>query len=771
MSNTASSYRFGLRGKVLFGLSIGLAMMAMASVTGLGIAWSGLGIKTPSVRTTDRVRSIELEYRLQVQEWKNILLRGDNPEQLQEHLSAFKQHEAKVQTESKGLLSYLPDKSAQAVLRDFLQAHQEMGSKYKDALSTFKSSGYDPKVGDAAVKGIDRAPGQKLAELVLAAHAADAALDAEVDSNVADVRNVIVVSIVATVLVLTAILLAFPLWLTRSVITPIRRAVDSAQRVSRGELKLESSKRRNDEVGELQSAMETMVSTLRKLIDVQGDMASKHEAGDISFRMDEGAFSGDYARLVHGNNALVSAHIALSRRVVEVMQRYALGDLSVDMDRLPGEKAAITESMDATKASLSSINSEIKRLAGAAIVGDFSARGDEARYQYDFRGMIAGINQLMQTTHENLGKTSVLLRAISDGDLTARMQGEFNGVFASIRDDANATATQLADIVGQIRSGSDAINTAAGEISAGNNDLAQRTEQQAANLEETAASMEELTSTVRQNAESARQANQLAIGAASVASQGGEVVGQVVTTMASIQTSSKKIAEIISVIDGIAFQTNILALNAAVEAARAGEQGRGFAVVASEVRTLAQRSAGAAKEIKGLIEDSVERVSDGSALVDKAGQTMGEIVASVQRVTDIMAEISAASQEQSAGIEQVNQTITQMDETTQQNAALVEEASAAARSMEEQAEQLVETVAVFRLAGGRAAEKSRPALAATAPTAPTAPAAPSAASRQPLAGLKPAGSRPAANRAKTPARLRNNGAFTSADASAEWQEF
>jgi methyl-accepting chemotaxis protein len=237
--------------------------------------------------------------------------------------------------------------------------------------------------------------------------------------------------------------------------------------------------------------------------------------------------------------------------------------------------------------------------------------------------------------------------------------------------------------------------------------------------------MEELTSTVRQNAEHARQANQLAIGAHGVASQGGEVVGQVVTTMSAIEASSKKIAEIISVIDGIAFQTNILALNAAVEAARAGEQGRGFAVVASEVRTLAQRSAAAAKEIKGLIDDSVGKVAEGSSLVHQAGSTMGEIVASVQRVTDIMAEISAASQEQSAGIEQVNQTVVQMDETTQQNAALVEEATAAARAMEDQAVQLGEAVARFRLASqGTTAIPARP-LAAPVPrqVAAAAPAA------------------------------------------------
>ncbi|OLK01661.1 methyl-accepting chemotaxis protein, partial [Xanthomonas oryzae] len=256
---------------------------------------------------------------------------------------------------------------------------------------------------------------------------------------------------------------------------------------------------------------------------------------------------------------------------------------------------------------------------------------------------------------------------------------------------------QLAEIVNGIKQSAVSIKGAASEIASGNQDLSQRTEQQAASLEETAASMEELTSTVKQNAENARQANQLAIGAASVASQGGEIVGKVVQTMSGIEASSKKIADIISVIDGIAFQTNILALNAAVEAARAGEQGRGFAVVASEVRTLAQRSSGAAKEIKELIDDSVQRVTDGSVLVHSAGTTMGEIVASVQRVTDIMGEISAASQEQSAGIEQVNQTVTQMDETTQQNAALVEEATAAARAMEEQAQQLTEAVALFRL--------------------------------------------------------------------------
>ncbi|KLD74481.1 HAMP domain-containing protein [Xanthomonas hyacinthi] len=343
------------------------------------------------------------------------------------------------------------------------------------------------------------------------------------------------------------------------------------------------------------------------------------------------------------------------------------------------------------------VEAEVAKIVQAAAAGDLSGRVATDGKQGFFLQLAQQLNGLLQANGDSIGDVSKLLTALSQGDLTARMHGEFDGVFATMRDDANATAEQLAGIVGRIQTAAVSINAAAGEIAAGNDDLSRRTEQQAANLEETAASMEELTSTVRQNAEHARQANQLAVGAASVASQGGDVVGQVVTTMSGIETSSKKIADIISVIDGIAFQTNILALNAAVEAARAGEQGRGFAVVASEVRTLAQRSAGAAKEIKGLIDASVSQVATGSALVRQAGQTMTEIVSSVQRVTDIMGEIAAASQEQSAGIEQVNQTVTQMDETTQQNAALVEEATAAARAMEEQAGQLTEAVSIFRV--------------------------------------------------------------------------
>jgi methyl-accepting chemotaxis protein-1 (serine sensor receptor) len=305
------------------------------------------------------------------------------------------------------------------------------------------------------------------------------------------------------------------------------------------------------------------------------------------------------------------------------------------------------------------------------------------------------IKAIMQPLHEVMDHCD----AIASGDLTSRIEVHSTNEMGKLMTALQKMQRSLTATVQTVRQGSSTIVAASTQIAAGNLDLSSRTEEQASSLEETASSMEELTSTVKQNADNARQANQLAESASTVAEKGGAVVSQVVDTMASINESSKKIVDIISVIDGIAFQTNILALNAAVEAARAGEQGRGFAVVASEVRNLAQRSATAAKEIKALIDNSVEKVENGSKLVDQAGTTMDEVVNSIRRVTDIMAEITAASQEQSAGIEQVNQAITQMDQVTQQNAALVEEAAAAAESLNSQAANLEATVSVFKVSG------------------------------------------------------------------------
>ena len=321
--------------------------------------------------------------------------------------------------------------------------------------------------------------------------------------------------------------------------------------------------------------------------------------------------------------------------------------------------------------------------------------------------------KLIRDISRSLAHAADIADAVAQGDLTKAVHTDGRCEVAQVLKAMAAMQINLSSVCATVRSGSEGVATASAEIASGNNDLSARTEQQASALEQTAASMEELSATVKQNADSARQANQLAVSASTTAVQGGEVVAEVVSTMKGINESSRKIAAIIQVIEGISFQTNILALNAAVEAARAGDQGRGFAVVASEVRSLAGRSAEAAKEIKSLINASVERVEQGTVLVDRAGATMTEVVSGIKRVTDLMGEISAASNEQSQGVSQVGEAVTQMDQVTQQNAALVEEMAAAASSLKSQAQELVHTVAVFTLHGSQAQPHSAPALAST----------------------------------------------------------
>ncbi|RYY74345.1 MAG: methyl-accepting chemotaxis protein [Gammaproteobacteria bacterium] len=344
-----------------------------------------------------------------------------------------------------------------------------------------------------------------------------------------------------------------------------------------------------------------------------------------------------------------------------------------------------------------SVENDVSNVVKAAGAGNFTVRIPTDGKSGFFLALAEGLNALMQTSEVGLGEVNRVLGAIAKGDLTERITAEYSGTFSDLKNYCNQTSENLTEMMSEIRVAAETIFTASTEIASGNADLSSRTEQQAANLEETASSMEELTSTVRLNADNAKQANVLAEQASDVATNGGELIQQVVTTMGSINESAQKISDIIGVIDGIAFQTNILALNAAVEAARAGDQGRGFAVVASEVRTLAQRSASAAKDIKALISDSVKKIENGNVLVGKSGTTMKEIVTAIKRVNDIMAEIAAASGEQSAGIEEISIAVSQMDEMTQQNAALVEEAAAAAESLQSQADQLTQRVAKFRL--------------------------------------------------------------------------
>ncbi|MFA7243053.1 MAG: methyl-accepting chemotaxis protein [Sulfuricellaceae bacterium] len=508
-------------------------------------------------------------------------------------------------------------------------------------------------------------------------------------------RNVSIAAIVLGILLATLL----GALLIRNIGRSLGQAMDVAARIAAGDLGGRIHVESQDEIGRLLTSMETMQNALIRIVsDVQRIVdAANH--GNFGVKLETASHRGFALDIASGLNQLSDTVDGAFKDTIRVAGALAQGDLSQKVTKeYAGAYNQLKVSVNTTVDSLTGIVAEIQHIVEAAANrGDFSVKMNMSGKQGYTRTLSELLNRLSEVTDTGLRDIMRVAHMLAVGDLTQTITKDYPGLFGQTKDGINATVENLKKLVDEIKVAVEGINTGAKEIAVGNQDLSQRTEEQASSLEETASSMEQLTSTVRQNAENAKQANQLAIGASDVAGKGGAVVSEVVGTMSSINESSRKIVDIISVIDGIAFQTNILALNAAVEAARAGEQGRGFAVVAAEVRNLAQRSAAAAKEIKALIGDSVGKVENGARLVNDAGHTMEEIVTSIKRVTDIMAEIAAASGEQSAGIEQVNQAITQMDEVTQQNAALVEQAAAAAESLEEQAQNLSASVSLFKL--------------------------------------------------------------------------
>jgi methyl-accepting chemotaxis protein len=496
-------------------------------------------------------------------------------------------------------------------------------------------------------------------------------------------------------------------------------------------------------------AIEQVRKNINALVEDANMLAKAAVTGDLSLRADTKHHQGDFRKIIEGVNNTLDAVISPLNTAARYVDSIAKGHIPAPItEEYKGDFNALKNNLNQCIIAVNAMVADANLLANAAAQGQLSVRADASQHEGDFRKIIEGVNNTLDSVIDPLHMAAQCVARISQGDIPSHISEQYNGDFNTIKDnlntcikainrlvsDANMLAEAAADgrvtvradvtlhqgdfrkvvegvnatletIVKPItvfKESVEAISTAAHEISSGNTNLSARTEQQAASLEETAASMEELASTVKQNAENAKQANQLAMAASDVAVKGGAVVGQVVTTMANINESARKIEDIITVIDGIAFQTNILALNAAVEAARAGEQGRGFAVVAGEVRNLAQRSASAAKEIKELITDSVQKTAEGTSQVENAGKTMEEIVNSVKRVADIIGEISAASSEQSSGIDQVNTAVTNMDETTQQNAALVEQAAAASESLVEQANNLAQVVSIFKLGSSNA---------------------------------------------------------------------
>jgi methyl-accepting chemotaxis protein len=493
-------------------------------------------------------------------------------------------------------------------------------------------------------------------------------------------------------------------------------------------------------------AIEQVRSNIKRLVSDAEELSHAAVEGRLSARVDASKHQGDFRMIVEGLNNTLDAIVKPLSVTSSYLDNIAKGNIPAKIsEQYQGDYSLIIKNLNTCIDAVNALVADANELALAAQNGALSTRADTSKHNGDFRKVIEGVNGTLDAVVKPLTITSEYLDNIAKGQIPAKITDHYPGDYSQIIDNLNtsieavnnlvADTNLLAEAAGEgritVRADADkhqgdfrkiiegvnstldmvvdpiiavteaveTITTAANEISSGNADLSARTEQQASSLEETAASMEELASTVKQNAENAKQANQLALTASDVAVKGGAVVNEVVATMSAINESAKKIEDIISVIDGIAFQTNILALNAAVEAARAGEQGRGFAVVAGEVRNLAQRSASAAKEIKELITDSVNKTTEGTRLVENAGNTMEDVVSSVQRVADIISEISAASAEQTTGIDQVNQAVTSMDETTQQNAALVEEAAAAAESLVDQANQLADAISQFKLEG------------------------------------------------------------------------
>ena len=531
-------------------------------------------------------------------------------------------------------------------------------------------------------------------------------------------------------------------WLSRRLVAqPLTRAVAFADAVAAGDLEARPDASARAEIGALNRALGDMIVKLRerqeverraadevkRLADETSAIANALDAASSAVMMTDPDHAIRYANRAMRDlardaeaafatvapgfraEALIGFHFGtlhpMATPPVQAMavehrygQRTFLLELSPWFDEDGSYRGSVVTFTERT-AQLA-VQEEVQAIVSAAAAGDLSGAIALEGKDGFLKDLAGSVNALLAATRDGMAEVQGVLGALAEGNLAQRSTAELKGVFGQMRDDANASAERLSEVIAAIRDAADSITTASSEIAAGNQDLSNRTEQQAASLEETASSMEELTATVRQNAESAKQAATLSGSAAQVAVEGGSLVDEVVATMKQIQASSKKIGDIVGTINGIAFQTNILAINAAVEAARAGEAGRGFSVVASEVRMLAQRTADASKQIRGIIDESNSRIASGAKVAGKAGTTMQDIVGSVRRVTDLIGEISAASVEQSQGIEQVNQTITHIDEATQQNAALVEEATAAARSMEDQANALAQLVAHFRLRGG-----------------------------------------------------------------------
>lgn len=737
----------GVRGRlIMMGGFFLLALLVLVGYMMAGLDESDAVAKTAMQRVAaqaqavDTARQAQVEGKKQVQEWKNLLSSGQDPASFAEHRRNFDAAEENTTRQLKALVPLITEIGGDnTAIQAALQEQQHLQAQYLDALRTYVPGKAESAIAtDRMVKGADQVLSSKLDEISAMVQARVKSDLAEYEANAqansqAHKRAAISMTIL---LLLTGGLWAY--LMISTIMARLRTARNALEKMARGDYNSYIAPQPHNELGYMLNAMRSMQTKLGfdvvemarianenlgvriSLDNVSTGVMIANQAGEISysnkamreiFLSVEGAIRqrhpqfnpdnviGTNIDVFHAGSAKqrqILADMTATRRSTIVIGGHHFSVVFNPVISKKGVRLGTVMEWEDQTVEVE-IQGEVAQIVSAAVQGDFSQRLETTNKEGFMLELSEGINKLVETSDKGLQEAVRMLGSLARGDLTDRITTEYSGAFGELKNDANATAEKLSDIIAQIKGATDSINIAAQEIASGNNDLSQRTEQNAASLEETAASMEEITSIVKHNADNANRANQLAIGASEVATKGGEVVQEVVTTMDSINEASRKIVDIISVIDGIAFQTNILALNAAVEAARAGEQGRGFAVVAGEVRNLAQRSAVAAKEIKILIGDSVQRVEGGSKLVTQAGLTMEEIVSSIKRVTEIMSQITGASEEQSTGIAQINHAISQMDGVTQQNAALVEEAAAAAESLAGEAVNLSQAISFFKI--------------------------------------------------------------------------
>lgn len=501
-----------------------------------------------------------------------------------------------------------------------------------------------------------------------------------------------------TVVVIALILAALAsILITRSIVAPLRSAIDTADKIAVGDMSTQFTTEGRDEMNDLMKSMSAMSSTIQTLIEEMKHMSKEHDLGDIDVIINEDHFKGAFNDMAVGVNKMVNGHIAVKKKAMACVAEFGKGNFEAPLEQFPGKKAFINATIEQVRSNLKALITDATMLADAAVRGELAKRADAAKHQGDFRKIVQGVNDTLDAIMNPINVLQAHLQKVSAGDLTAFIQENYSGDHASLKNSLNATLDSLNDILGQVAAASAQVQIGSGELSSASQTVSQGSTESAASIEEISASMAELASQTKQNAENASMANQLASGARSTADVGNRQMENMVNAMNEIEGASRSISKIIKVIDEIAFQTNLLALNAAVEAARAGVHGKGFAVVAEEVRNLAARSAKAAKETTEMIENTITKVSNGSMIATETQKSLKEIVTAATRVSDLVSEINVASNEQSQGLQQVNQGISQLDAVTQQNSAAAEEAAASSEELNGQASLLIEAVGKFKL--------------------------------------------------------------------------